>query len=240
MNTKVCTKCEQYVPLNGFSKRSSTKDGLQSRCKECCNEYATQYRLDNLENIAAYRGKHYIANKENISAYNNQYYLDNKEQISATSKQYRLTNKENINVRQKQRRLANPDKEKERIQSEKWRLDNPEKRKASQKKYRAANLEKTKAYSVKYQLANPEKIRASTSARRAKKLANGVYQISNKELERLYSSPCFYCGSTESIQMDHVIPIKKGGTHGIGNLVPACQKCNYSKGSKLLIEWKVS
>jgi 5-methylcytosine-specific restriction endonuclease McrA len=29
--------------------------------------------------------------------------------------------------------------------------------------------------------------------------------------------------------MDHFIPLAGGGTHALGNLVPACPSCNYSK-----------
>ncbi len=36
-----------------------------------------------------------------------------------------------------------------------------------------------------------------------------------------------------------VIPLARGGTHDIDNLVPACASCNSSKGAKLpAIEWK--
>lgn len=40
--------------------------------------------------------------------------------------------------------------------------------------------------------------------------------------------------------MDHVIPLARGGRHGIGNVLPACQPCNSSKGARLLAEWNVS
>ena len=34
------------------------------------------------------------------------------------------------------------------------------------------------------------------------------------------------------------IPISRGGSHGVGNLLPACERCNKSKATKLLIEWR--
>lgn len=150
-------------------------------------------------------------------------------------------------------RLDNPEKELQR--SARYRLDNAESAKESQKKYRESNPEKRRCAvskweknnkakilitKQKYRESNPEKFRDYCNSRRAKKLSNGVFKIATKELKKLYESPCLYCGSIESIQADHVVPIARGGTHSIGNLVPACARCNQSKGSKLLTEWKAS
>ena len=38
MNTKVCVKCNIEKPVENFSKSSSSKDGLQSYCRECQSE----------------------------------------------------------------------------------------------------------------------------------------------------------------------------------------------------------
>lgn len=37
--TKVCSKCGRELPIEAFSKKSSSKDGLQDMCKECHREY---------------------------------------------------------------------------------------------------------------------------------------------------------------------------------------------------------
>jgi len=43
---------------------------------------------------------------------------------------------------------------------------------------------------------------------------------------------CYYCGQ-EASQVDHVIPIASGGDPmSLDNLVPACKRCNLSKGKK--------
>lgn len=50
---------------------------------------------------------------------------------------------------------------------------------------------------------------------------------------------CVYCGATRDdarIEVDHVIPVCKGGTNDIGNLVAACRECNIGKGGKMLID----
>jgi 5-methylcytosine-specific restriction endonuclease McrA len=50
---------------------------------------------------------------------------------------------------------------------------------------------------------------------------------------------CVYCGCElqwESSTVDHVVPLSKGGTHDLENLVLACEPCNTRKGSKILAQ----
>lgn len=44
---------------------------------------------------------------------------------------------------------------------------------------------------------------------------------------------CVYCGSTESLQLDHIIPFSKGGATTIENLQLLCQKCNLEKSNHI-------
>jgi 5-methylcytosine-specific restriction endonuclease McrA len=43
---------------------------------------------------------------------------------------------------------------------------------------------------------------------------------------------CAWCGQ-DADTVDHVIPVKKGGTDDPDNLVAACKRCNFSKGAKV-------
>jgi hypothetical protein len=168
--------------------------------------------------------KYYFANKEKVREARIQYRLDN---VDRTKERY-LANIDRIKENKKEYYLANIDKIK------KYRKENAHIR----RQWNLANAEKIKEQQRQYNLANPEIRKNADNRRRTKKLSNGVYEISKKELKRIYSSPCFYCGSTNSIHADHIIPISKGGRHSIGNLLPACAKCNMSKGSRLLVEWR--
>ncbi|KAF9608294.1 hypothetical protein IFM89_008579 [Coptis chinensis] len=47
---------------------------------------------------------------------------------------------------------------------------------------------------------------------------------------------CQYCSSRESLTVDHVLPISRGGEWEWENLVTACAKCNSRKGQKTLEE----
>ncbi len=48
---------------------------------------------------------------------------------------------------------------------------------------------------------------------------------------------CAYCGSDDRMEIEHVLPISKGGAHDISNIVPACQKCNSSKRVNQMEDW---
>ena len=48
---------------------------------------------------------------------------------------------------------------------------------------------------------------------------------------------CLYCGGVgeeTDLEVDHIIPVSKGGNDDIRNLCTACWKCNRSKGARIL------
>jgi len=48
---------------------------------------------------------------------------------------------------------------------------------------------------------------------------------------------CQYCGGTAPdvlLEIDHIKPVKEGGTNDITNLVTACKDCNSGKGARLI------
>jgi hypothetical protein len=49
---------------------------------------------------------------------------------------------------------------------------------------------------------------------------------------------CIYCGASKEdakLVIDHVIPVRDGGTNDIGNLATACQPCNAGKGARAVV-----
>lgn len=53
----------------------------------------------------------------------------------------------------------------------------------------------------------------------------------------LFGNCCAYCGISGDMQIEHVVPISRGGAHDAMNIVPACQSCNYSKLADDMEEW---
>ena len=54
---------------------------------------------------------------------------------------------------------------------------------------------------------------------------------------KLFNNECAYCGSKDSIEQEHVISVNKGGKTSLGNIVPACRRCNASKKDNDLFDW---
>lgn len=116
-------------------------------------------------------------------------------------------------------------------------------RRVSYARYRPQRLAAAKAWAK----ANPELRRAIAAQHKASRriweqLNPGSVGILSKDWRKLvrhYHHRCAYCGGNEGgLHMDHVIPLSRGGRHAIGNVLPACQGCNLSKGAKLVAEWK--
>lgn len=50
---------------------------------------------------------------------------------------------------------------------------------------------------------------------------------------------CQYCGARGvKLECDHILPVSRGGGHGLDNLATSCFACNRSKRAKTLEEWK--
>jgi len=84
----------------------------------------------------------------------------------------------------------------------------------------------------------PEMFRARKNAYRARKIAAEIAGPVPPEVYRklLAEGPCVYCGAPAD-HIDHVRPLHRGGWEHESNLVPACGRCNSSKGHRLLTEW---
>jgi len=155
---------------------------------------------------------------------------------SHQSNAYRLSNP--LAVQESWKKTYTKHRAKRIANSKNWSANNPNKRKQIEAKYRANNRLETQARSEAWGLANPNKRREYKLRRRARLESNGQHLILAKEIARIYSSPCFYCGGHDRIEADHIIPVSKGGRHSVGNLIPACRWCNASKGNRFISEWK--
>lgn len=56
------------------------------------------------------------------------------------------------------------------------------------------------------------------------------YRLRTKVLRRDHWQ-CVYCGSKEELQIDHIIPVSRGGATVFANLETLCGPCNRRKGA---------
>jgi 5-methylcytosine-specific restriction endonuclease McrA len=54
----------------------------------------------------------------------------------------------------------------------------------------------------------------------------------------LFNHCCAYCGRSRPLEVEHMIPLSRGGSHAAHNVVPACRECNARKGQKTPCEWR--
>jgi len=50
---------------------------------------------------------------------------------------------------------------------------------------------------------------------------------------------CAYCGSDDTLTIDHVLPVSRGGKSQFENCVAACKECNSNKGNRTPSEAKM-
>lgn len=121
------------------------------------------------------------------------------------------------------------------------REENPELERERVRQWQNANREKVRAAHRDYSKRNLQKCLVHTHRRRARKLnAPGTHTAA--DVQSLYAAQegrCAYCGVEvgQNYDVDHIVPLSRGGGNGPDNLAIACPSCNRSKGSKLLEEW---
>jgi 5-methylcytosine-specific restriction endonuclease McrA len=227
---KLCSGCGEKKPLDAFTTTTRTRDGRTSNCRVCRNaEYRERYQRKR-EQYRTRKRDYRLKNAEAIKVANRE-----------RTKRWRDANPERARAKSAAAtlrfRAANPDYTREwyqrnleqaradaRESMRRWREANPEDARAIRKRYREANIDEVR-----------KRERENTHRRRA--LKGSTSPALAEFMAELITQPCTYCGATENITVDHVIPLSRGGKHEAANLTAACYSCNSSKGAKLLDEW---
>jgi len=92
--------------------------------------------------------------------------------------------------------------------------------------------DKRKLVVARYEARRPE-VKQARKARYRGRLLNATGSFTREEWEARkiqFSNRCAYCGrKTKHLTPDHYIPLSRGGTNLIDNIIPACQHCNRRK-----------
>lgn len=65
-----------------------------------------------------------------------------------------------------------------------------------------------------------------------------VSRENREEVMAASGGQCAACGTTESLEIDHIVPVSRGGTNERENLQVLCRPCNRRKRSKTDDEWR--
>lgn len=166
------------------------------------------------EKINARRRSEYATRREQILAANRASYQRNREKWKVTRARWFEAHAEEQRARQRDANRA------------KYASD-PQAVLRYNREWRQRNLERARAY-----------VRLSTHRRRA---ATGGEKLRAEDwfalLER-FDHRCAYCGSTEDLCADHRVPLARGGSNSVANLLPACRSCNSKKHTKTEEEFR--
>lgn len=95
-------------------------------------------------------------------------------------------------------------------------------------------LEETRAYRAEWKRNNRLRATVTEERRRVAKRNAPTVEFSHAQLVQRFSMwgmRCWMCGGAATA-IDHVKPIRLGGSHMLSNLRPACSRCNSSKGGR--------
>lgn len=218
---KVCSKCNKIlVAYSGnFAKVKKGKYGYMAECKECYSKRNKQYYEENKEEIA-----------ERRKEYNKQYYEEHKEEhaeyMKKYGKEYRIEHKEEIAEYKKQ-----------------YYEEHKEEKAEYQKQYYEEHKEEIAEYNKQYRESNPhivfnknvlKRVRINNIEVKGRITSEQWYEVFN-----FFNNSCAYSEEelTNNKTLDHIIPLSKGGTNEIWNVIPCSRSCNSSKQDKEFLEW---
>lgn len=224
---KTCTKCREPKLLDAFPKRKTAKDGRRGECRDCTakSRDTPEYKAY----MADYLKEYAKENKPVLDLRKKNWYAENRELTLRRSAEWYRAHPERVRVRQQADYQKN--RVRIRIVFRAWYVE---------------NAAKCREYSRLWKKNNPAAVATYDLRRRVR----GGPRPSKARIEALRrETNCAYCGRAffslggragsviTRRNIDHVVPICKGGKNDDDNFVAACGRCNLSKHGKQLAEW---
>jgi 5-methylcytosine-specific restriction endonuclease McrA len=230
---KVCSQCKEWKVYEKFGIKNSEKDGHRASCKEC----QKRYKQANKDRITKYQKEYFQKNKENAREYYRKYYHSNKEKYG----KYR--SKEIISERNKRYYRATAEKHAE--WSKEYYRVNKEKIIKYQQEYQSKPENRKKISERVRKYSQTEKGKATAYKKRIKRRSSEHHvkftPHDRSQLLERDNWTCQLCGikvhdeskgnwnTPNKCNIDHIIPISKGGNSTPDNLQILCRTCNLSK-----------
>lgn len=196
---------------------------------------------------------YYRRNAEAVKARTAAYHDANKPVVHERQREYRERNAEALAEQKRQYHRDNADKIRAKVA--RWKADHPDQVRVNSAKYRTAHKAELNAKALAHyyqQMAeHPERVRArrrawvktqngilANRAARHKRRGAPYTPAALEWIASLVDPICAYCGRMAT-EIDHIVPVNRGGTGDKDNLVPACRRCNARKGDMTLAEFLV-
>src|SRR2546423_769919 len=136
------------------------------------------------------------------------------------------------------------DQEQRRAYGRTWMKRNADKAREAMRRWRRSHRPEHNADNRAYYARNPKHVqriidaspnrnavrRAALQRRRARLFGVGSFTAAEWiALVAAYGGRCAYGGESSPLQVDHRVPLARGGTNTIDNILPACARCNQRK-----------
>lgn len=145
---------------------------------------------------------------------------------------------------QRDRVWKSNNRDKVKVWTAKERAERPHQPRSRNQKWRTKNHAKARQIEKAYQDNHKLELATRVRNRRARyRNAEGFH--SPEDVDVLLASQNGVCAACRTnvhtgFHVDHIIPLSRGGSNWATNLQILCAKCNLSKGSKTMLEWKTS
>lgn len=212
---RICYMCKNTKPTTEFYKDKTQTGGYGYTCKPCSIEKQRKYRESKPAQYWTEYDRKYAETKR-INAkqkrQNNKELYRHKWRVKFESDKDKINNWARI-------RYAN-NIEVEREKARQYFANNPEVRRKARRNWVAKNREVVRAFAAEY---------------RARKLAATTEKVDYKQIIERDKSICWICKQIvpeDKIDIDHIIPLTRGGSHSYENLAVSCTSCNRKKNNK--------
>lgn len=237
---KQCTGCNQSFPPTSEHFPKNRRGKLAAWCKICTKAYSDRYYQEHKKQVSEKGKQHYIAHRSEILERQQKYVEANKEKVLARRERYKVTRKEYERERYIRNRKKNRERNKLYHEKHKERLNEYTRR---YRKVHGERLNEKKRRFLRTEIGRLAD-KAHQHRRRAQKQASGGTHTASQIQEQIQrqKSRCYYCRNKlkkgkYQWHIDHVVPLSRGGSNDISNIVITCPTCNLKKNDKLPHEW---
>lgn len=260
---KTCSKCGEAKPATREHFQHYNNRGKVlafTFCRVCMNARNRDYRAQNPEKTKEWDKRNAIKNKAPGSEYNKRRYArKDKAKARDALKEWKRKNPEKSRAIERRRleriNSSVAEREKRSARVAKWQRDNPDKVEGRRRRFHKARPEATAVYSRRYREKNLEKTREKDRRWRENNRDKMLAQVERRRARMMEAQGeftghdviamikktgrvCFYCGDNiKKFQIDHFIPLSRGGTNWPDNIVISCRSCNLRKGAKMPWDW---
>ena len=238
---RTCMWCHAVKRVTDFYKNAEGKGGRAARCKDCAlSGKRSPNRRDKTAATKTCTQCHAEKSRGEFYAGRGQCkpcHVAKRDPVKTreASRLFRQRHPEQVRAAAKKKRagMSVEAREQLRLKSAAWFKAHPAKAKAARDKWNNKNRERLRANDKRWARANRDKKRLHEFNRRARE--SGAHGKATPEQVQaridFYGGLCWVCQAPYR-DVDHAIPLAKGGSNWPANLRSICKTCNSKKGFK--------